>query len=479
MKPDLSEYSTADLIEMAVIASARESFWSFYRYLNPKFKTGWFQEEVAAVLQQFFEELNEGLRPKYIIEAPPQHGKSKMIVHFIAWASGKNPELKTIYTSFSERLGIRANLLLQRIYDSDKFKKVFPVFQINAPGVPFDVHKNATRSRELIEYIGCDGFIRNTTVRGAITGESLDLGIIDDPIKGREQANSEAIRNATWDWFTDDFLTRFADDAGMLTILTRWHIDDPIGRLKEKLGKALKVFTYKAIAESDEPNRKEGDPLFPEHKSKAFLLERKSTMSQPSWESLYQQNPKIIEGEMIKRGWFEGRRYNVAPAMPIRIVQSWDTAQKAKDINDPSVCTTWAETETGYYLIHVLVFKGEYPALKRTVKNHFSRFDMFNKFPAAVLIEDKSSGASLIQDLKAETKIPVIAINPCADKVTRASSSSSLMESGLVWLPENANWLVEYEEELFAFPRAKHDDQVDSTSQFLNWVSQKTQILIG
>lgn len=475
----ISLLSDADLLEMAAIHEARESFYAFYRLMNPKFKTGWWQKEVCGVLQQFYVDLRNGLKPAYVIEAPPQHGKSKLVVTFIAWISGQDPDLKTIYTSFSDRLGVRANLTLQRIYDSSKFKKVFPEFKISSVGSP-NV-KNSTRTRDLIEYIDADGFFRNTTVRGSITGESLDVGVIDDPIKGREAAGSKSIRDKTWEWMTDDFLTRFSEEAGFLAILTRWHIDDPIGRLKETSQGNVKTYTYRAIATTNEKNRKEGEALFPEHKSLEFLQQRKELMSSASWESLYQQNPRVIEGEMIKRSWFDGKRYNARPSNPIKVVQSWDTANKAAALNDPSVCSTWIETEVGYYLVDVLVLKGEYPVIKRAVINKYIQFQEMGLTPSAVLIEDKSSGQSIIQELRSGTTpiIPVIAINPCSDKITRMSIASDLIEAGRVWLPESAPWLIDYEEELFSFPRAKHDDQVDSTSQFLNWVVSKKPILIG
>ncbi|MCO1498186.1 hypothetical protein M3M48_09175, partial [Limosilactobacillus reuteri] len=90
-------------------------FLAFRKLINPKNKWGWWQEEVAQELQQFFDDLMAGKRPKLVIQAPPQHGKSVQVIDFIAWLAGKNPSLRTIYTSFSERLGVRANLRLQRL----------------------------------------------------------------------------------------------------------------------------------------------------------------------------------------------------------------------------------------------------------------------------------------------------------------------------------------------------------------------------
>jgi predicted phage terminase large subunit-like protein len=472
------EISVIDDEEKHHIEEARESFAAYRRFIHPKLKGGWFVDDINNHLQQFYEDYVAKRRPKLAIEAPPQHGKSSAVVDFIAWFLGKLGDEKVIYSAFSERLGIRANLHLQRIMIGSRYKKVFPEVSINEKGSSNEA--GATRNRELIEVKGKDGYFRNTTVRGSITGEGLDLGIIDDPIKGREAANSATIRQSTWEWYTDDFSTRFSDAAALLIIMTRWHIDDPMARLKKVSGDSLKVITYKALAEEDEANRKAGEALFPEHKSKSFLEERKATMARPSWESLYQQNPQLIEGEMVKREWFNGKRYTTQPDESdiLRVIQSWDTAQKEKELNDPSVCTTWAETRSGYYLLDVYVQRLQYPDLRRAIIN---KYESCFKRPMAVLIEDKSSGQSIIQDLRADAsiKIPIIAINPCTDKITRMSSCSSLIESGLVRIPETAPWLLDYETEIFGFPQSKHDDQVDSTSQFLNWVNKKQQILIG
>ena len=79
-----------------------------------------------------------------------------------------------------------------------------------------------------------NGYFRNTTVRGPLTGEGLDVGVVDDPVKNREEARSPTIRERTWDWFTDDFLSRFSDKGGMLGIMTRWDLDDLFGRVQDQ-----------------------------------------------------------------------------------------------------------------------------------------------------------------------------------------------------------------------------------------------------
>lgn len=153
------------------------------------------------------------------------------------------------------------------------------------------------------------------------------------------------------------------------------------------------------------------------------------------------------------------------------VVQSWDTAGKAKEHNDPSVCTTWGVKKTGFDLLDVVVKRMEFPELKRAVVSNALKWD-----PAAVLIEDKSSGEALIQQLRADgSKLPVIAVMPDTDKLTRARAEAPQVDSGLVFLPETAPWLLDYEQELTLFPNSAHFDQVDSTSQFLKWIRSKSQ----
>lgn len=393
----------------------------------------------------------------------PTHN-SQMIVEFITWVAGQNPELRTIYTSFSERLGVRANLMCQRIYDSPKYQKLFPETRISRPGVQDTF--GGTRNRELLEYINHAGYFRNTTVRGSITGEGLDLGVIDDPIKGRKEAGSPSVRDETWDWLTDDFFTRFADDAGLLSILTRWHVDDPIGRFRAKFGDEVEVISYPAIAVVDEEFRKVGEPLFPEHKSLEFLLERKSIMASHNWEALYQQNPQIVGGELIKGNWFG--RYSQLPVIEYRLIFA-DTAQKTSERNDFSVFECWGlGADRNIYLLDLIRGKWEAPDLKRRAIDFWNKHKSQDSIELGALrkmwVEDKSSGTGLIQQLKSEGNIVIDGIERNKDKYTRVLDNLGYIESGRVKIPEAAPFVNDFIYECEAFSADdshEHDDQVD------------------
>ena len=153
-----------------------------------------------------------------------------------------------------------------------------------------------------------------------------------------------------------------------------------------------------------------------------------------------------------------------------RIFLSFDTAIKAGLKNDPTVCSVWGELNDNLYLLMVYREWLEYPELKKKAIEWNLKWN-----PECILIEDKASGQSLIQDLKKEIKTPIIPIKVSKDKITRLASVSPLFEAGKIFLPTEADWLVDYENELFSFPFAEHDDQVDSTSQFLQWYKNNSK----
>ena len=181
------------------------------------------------------------------------------------------------------------------------------------------------------------------------------------------------------------------------------------------------------------------------------------------------------EGGLIKAQWF--KRYNVLPSQFLRVIQSWDTAYKPEQVNDPSVCTTWGETRHGWYLLDVFRERMEYPAFKRAAASLYEAWR-----PQGVLIEEKGNGQSLIQELRqgvgvgqTKVRIPLIPIDTKGiNKVDRLIAVSSLFEAGMVYLPEVSPWKLDYEIEMTIFPLAPHDDQVDSTSQFLKWAHENS-----
>jgi predicted phage terminase large subunit-like protein len=170
---------------------------------------------------------------------------------------------------------------------------------------------------------------------------------------------------------------------------------------------------------------------------------------------------------MVKIAWLKFYEPQEKPETFARIVQSWDAANKATELSDYSVCTTWGTLYKKYYLLDVFRQRLNYPDLKRKVIEHAQHWDA-----NTILIEDKASGTQLIQDLKSECMFGVTSYEPPTgtDKVMRLHAQTAMIENGLVFFPRSASWLPDYVHELTSFPGTKHDDQIDSTTQFLDYI---------
>lgn len=200
--------------------------------------------------------------------------------------------------------------------------------------------------------------------------------------------------------------------------------------------------------------------LHPEREPIAVLESLRAQLGADIFAAQYQQQPVAPGGVMIKRDWVQ-RYYELPTPSSRQIIQSWDIASKEGVENDWSVCTTWLICENRYYLVDVLRGRFDYPNLKARVVSHAKLHK-----PCMILIEDAGVGTALVQDLK-EASFSIVPIKPEYDKKIRMSIQSAKFESGRVFLPKQASWLADLELELFAFPRGRHDDQVDSISQAL------------
>jgi predicted phage terminase large subunit-like protein len=211
--------------------------------------------------------------------------------------------------------------------------------------------------------------------------------------------------------------------------------------------------------------RRRGEALHPDREPLETLEHIRRTIGEYNFAGQYQQSPAPLGGGMVKAEWFKRYRENERPERFDRIVQSWDTANKATELSDFSVCTTWGVSGKHLFLLGVFRRRLEYPALKRAVREQQSLFDA-----TVVLIEDKASGTQLIQELIEDGCHAVTRYQPTIDKIMRLNAQTGMIDSGFVYIPEDAAWLAEYLHELTVFPKGKHDDQVDSTAQFLDWL---------
>lgn len=423
---------------------------------NRHFELNWHHRVMADVLIKVFKlEI-----PRLIINIPPRYTKTELaVVNFIAWCIGLMPDSEFIHISYSKRLAANNTYNARALLKSEGYQEIFPDVQLMDDSQARDEWR--TKQGGVVYATGSDG-----TITGYGAGK-LRKGfggaiIIDDPHKAAE-AESATQRQNVIEFYKSTVESRCnSADTPIIVIMQRLHHNDLAGWLLDG-GSGDKWELLKIPAIDDN-----GQALWPfKH-----TIERLQTMQQANpyqFAGQYLQEPTPRDGGIIKSAWLETTRYqNLPKDKVLRIVQSWDTAYKAAQINDPSACTTWLQTDTCFYLIESFTMRGEYPAVKRMIEAKYAQYQ-----PHAVLIEDKASGQSLIQELR-QTRIPVVAIKPDGDKETRLNAVSIEFESGKVFLPEAAGWLINYEAELLSFPKGRHDDQVDSTSQALSWMRSKT-----
>jgi predicted phage terminase large subunit-like protein len=405
-----------------------------------------------------------GENTRLLISQPPRSLKSICSsVAFVAWALGHDPALRFICVSYSQELAAELARQFRLVIDSDWYRGLFPKMRL--------VKDTGTQC------VTSGGGRIATSIGGTITGRGADIIIVDDPLKA-EDAASETARTEVIKWYSSTLATRLNDKQRgvIIVVMQRLHEEDLAGHLLEQGGWRHLDLPAIAIedqririgpASADVHHRKEKSVLHPEREPLATLDRIKADLGSLAFSAQYQQRPVPIEGNLIKREWFHS--YDELPTVSpgTRIVQSWDVAGTVTARSDFSVCTTWAICRKDFYLLDAWRGRLEYPDLKRKVIALQREHDA-----VTVLIEKSDLGLNLVQDLAADSPRGFpnpIRIAPQADKVTRMVAESARIEAGHVVLPRDAPWLGEFLNELMAFPNGRHDDQVDSVSQFLNW----------
>ena len=362
--------------------------------------------------------------------------------------------------------------------EADEAKRVAPVVEAIRFLSRSDRQKRAILSRAKLvlaaskETSIVDEFFRNA---GLHEGEFLRLlqTVIDGGAIARERIATIAAAIAPSLPQARGRKSRLDDKrtGAIIIVMQRVHMDDLTGFVTSQSDE-WEVLNLPAIAEIDEVipisdakvhRRRVGEALSPEREPLSVLENLKAQLGSDAFSAQYQQMPVPPGGAMIKRDWI--KRYAELPLHRERplILQSWDTASKGGPENDFSVCTTWfISRERRWYLSDVWRKRVDYPELKAAVRALASR-----RAAQLVLVEDAGAGISLVQELLGEVD-GILAVKPDRDKITRMSVVSAKFESGLVFLPERASWLADFEAELFAFPGSRHDDQCDSVSQALS-----------
>lgn len=448
--------------------------WAWIEPGTP-FIDGWHLGAISEHLQAAHDRQIRNL----VINMPPRHMKSISVsVAWPTWSWTRNPRTKWVFSSYSASLSIRDSVKSRRLLSSAWYQQ----FWGNRFTMSTDQNQKSRYENDQT------GYRIATSVTGMMTGEGGDFIVVDDP-HNVVAAESALQRMEVLDWWDQAMSTRFNDPKTGVRVLVmqRLHQKDLTGHVLQEQGwdhlilpaEYEKTNRVTSLGWRD-PRKEDGELLWPERYGPKELGDLKSRLGSYGAAAQLQQRPAPREGGIVKVQWL-GSRYRILPLREgpkievRRVVQSWDTAKKADERNDYSVCTTWFETDTHHYLVDVYRKKLEFPELKRAVTDQAAKWN-----PQAVLIEDAASGTSLIQQLRSDTLLPVIAIGTGGlSKEVRLEAVTPTIEAGRVLLPEEAPWVADYVGELTMFPMVENDDQTDSTSQYLNWAAKPAEVFIG
>jgi len=417
------------------------------------------------VLAEKLEAVRTGRLRRLAIALPPRSLKSHTVsIAFVAFVLGHDPSRQIICASYAQDLSDKLARDCRALMTAPFYRALFAT-------------RLAADRQAVADFATTRGGFRfATSVGGVLTGRGADLVVIDDPLKA-DEAWSDVRRNAVNEWFDASLVSRLNDKekGAIIIVMQRLHENDLIGHVMETGG--FELLSFAALAERDERydvvtpygprlfGRRQDAALHPERESQATLARLKEQMGTPAFLAQYQQTPAARDGAMIKAKWFPRYAPGELPKGFDLTVLSCDTANKASELSDYSALTLWGVTDFEYWLLDVVRKRLEYPDLKRTILE-MARAHKCDH----VLIEDRASGTQLIQELKREG-LNVEAASPTDDKRMRVWAQTATMEQGKVHLPNEAPWLDDYLRELTGFPNLRYDDQVDSTTQALQWVA--------
>ena len=460
--------------EQAERVLARRRLLPFIKRINPDYDPGWVHADICQRLEKFAEAIEQKKSPRLMIFMPPRHGKSEIgSKTFPGWYLGRNPKHEVIACSYSGDLAKDFSRKVRDMMELEKFQSV----------IATPLGKDS-KSVERWNTSRGGGFVA-AGVQGPITGRGAHLGIIADPVKDREEAESETTRQKIKDWYSSTFYTRLAPGGGVLVIQTRWHEDDLSGWLLEVMKAAeaeaaatgewpvdadrWEVVRYPAIATCDEPFRNQGEALHESRYPLAALQKIKRAMMPRDWEALYQQNPVSQDGDYFTKGMI--RYYDTTPPIgEMRIYAAGDLAIGQTEANDYTVFgVIGIDRQQNMYLLDL--HRGRWNAMGIIDK----MFEIHRRWEPEIFgLEtghiDMTLEPFLLKRME-ETGVRIAyekLRTRGKDKQTRARPIQGRMEQGKVFFPRGAVWTEALITELLSFPMGKHDDQVDCMA----WLGQ-------
>jgi len=444
-------YETAALSE-----KCKRSFRHFIQTVKPDYIFNWHHLEIIAACQELAERKTF---TRLILMVPPRHGKSEIVSRlFPAWLFCRNTNEQIITASYSDGLASQMNRDCQRIMSSTAYVTLFPKVALT------DKREAATVQNSKRFDIGDGkGYYMSAGVGGGITGAGCTVGIIDDPVKNSEEADSQTYRDKAWEWYTTTFKTRFEPGCIEVICQTRWHEDDLTGRILAGIGSdgKTKIISLPAISESPEPHRGVNEALWPGKYDLPTLRNTEIELGSRAWTALFQQKPAPADGGLIKKAWFgyyDLRKFEILDTDRVNFY--FDTAYTDKEKNDPCAGIAYVKRGADYYILECLEKWLDFTEQPKWVQD-FTEDNGYTK-KSIIRVEPKATGKSLVQVMRKQTGLNIKeGIVPKESKTARVNSVSPVVEAGRVLLPYGAAWVPSFLDQCASFPNGAHDDRID------------------
>jgi predicted phage terminase large subunit-like protein len=455
---------------------AKRKLAAFAKAMLPDYSLQWFHVLVYDYLQLWVDKKIK----KLAIFIPPQHGKSTMSsIITPAFIHGTRPKAKVACASYEIGVSSKFNRSTQDIIESERYAEVFPKTYLNKAGVEAD---NELRNSKYYETVGYKGSYKSVGVGTGLTSDTVEYGIIDDPIKDRKQANSPLYRDTLWDWYDEVWSTRLNNDSCELMLFTRWHEDDLAGRLFDpknpkydgEVAKKWTVIVLPALKEDAAPPIKQAlkvkDPRVlnealweAKHSAENHLKDKRT--SPYKFASLKQQRPSPLDGGMMQREWFQIVQESELPFNPEEVPVHFliDGAFTEKTKNDPSAVMAYYVFKGKIYIKSCITFYKELNEFLKFSRGYFHSQGYDSR--SNIRIEYKSSGPGLMSMLAQEEygNFNVMRINDLHvsyGKFTRGEYAQPSCASEKVKII-SGGWNEEFINQIITFPNDLHDDMFD------------------
>lgn len=432
---------------------------------NPDYLPGWVHKDICEHLEWFSNAVAAGQSPRLIINMPPRSGKSELASRiFPAWHLGRNPSHEIIACSYAGSLANDFSRKVRGLLREQSFQSVFPDVAL----------AKDSQSVEVWNTNHGGGYVA-AGVGGPITGRGAHVLVIDDPLKNREDAESEGTRQSIWDWYTSTAYTRLAPGGGVIVMMTRWHDDDLGGRLLQQMqdgeGDEWKVVRYPAIAEHDELFRRQGEALHPDRYPVDALERIKRTIGPRDWSALYQQNPVADDGDYFTKGDFQWyRQQDLPPLEEMNFYTAWDLAIGQKEQNDFTVgITVGVDRKDDIYVVDIQ--RGRWRTLEIIEKMIEVQRVWQSKLVGIERGHILMTMGPILEKRIRETRImmPIEELKPGRqDKIARARPIQARMQQRRVYFRQHCDATLALYVEMLRFPNGTHDDGVDSMA----WIGQ-------